>query len=1058
MSSWSQKCLSMNSENMLVWNVRGLNARARRNVVHELVAQERVSLLTILETKLDVCNDAVIHDLLGSGFDYLALPATHTAGGVLLAWRRDRWVVTNPQIKEFSITAQIRQTHGGDLWWSTGVYGPQTQGDKARFLQELREVRAGCAGPWLIGGDFNLIYQVANKNNGRINLRSMNMFRRLLDDLELQELHLQGRLYTWSNERDDPTLERIDRVFATEEWLDLFPDHNLRALASECSDHAPLLLRTCCVFKSFQRFRFENIWPKYEGCLQTIEAAWTCPWPDGSMDAFRTLDYKLRNTAIALKRWSAKHVGSVRLQLAIAKEIVYRFDQAQDTRALAAHEQTLRNKMKMRCLGLASLLRTIVRQRSRITYLADGDANTKFFHLQACHRSRQNTITSLKVDDMEVVHEEAKAQAIFQHFNGILGFHEQRTAWLDFTRLQIPTVDMHDSDHCFSEEEIWTVIQELPLDKAPGPDGFTGLFYRYAWPVIKHDIMRAFHALWSLDGRSLYLVNQAYMVLLQKKEDAASVGDYRPISLIHSFSKLFTKVLATRLTIYIPALVRENQSAFIRGRLLHDNFKAVQLSAKMLHRMKRSSALLKVDIAKAFDTVNWTFLLDILRHMGFSHRWLNWISLVLSTASTRIIVNGSPGQRICHARGLSQGDPLSPLLFVLVMEALNAMVRLADREGLLQPLGSDRLKERVYLYADDVVMFLAPTQQDLVAANTILQLFGAASGLRTNADKCLISPIQCDLDRTVTILNFFPGKLQAFPCKYLGIPLSRTRLKKTELQPIIDKISADIPTWKAKMMTKAGRTVLVKVKLSAIPIHTTIAVALSKWAIDCIDKRRRAFLWSGTDSASGGQCLLAWPKGRRPVDLGGLGVPNLQIVGYSLRLRWLWYKRCGDDKPWSNLPDQVEPLVSAMFQASVTMAVGDGKKTLFWTDKWLDGEAITDIAPCLIRAVGPRIAKMRTVHEALQDRRWVRDISGALTVQVILDYLFIWEKLRPVSLDPNTPDKPLWKWTSDHQFTAASAYRAFFLGQESIPGAKILCKTRTPPKCKFFIWLAIHDR
>lgn len=195
--------------------------------------------------------------------------------------------------------------------------------------------------------------------------------------------------------------------------------------------------------------------------------------------------------------------------------------------------------------------------------------------------------------------------------------------------------------------------------------------------------MNAFHALWSLDGRSLYLLNQAYIFLLRKKPDACLVSDFRPISLIHSFIKLFIKVLAGRLAPQMDKLVSLNQSAFIRGRVLHDNFKAAQLTAKLLHRKKKPSALFKLDISKAFDSVNWSFLIDLLTHMGFSKRWINWISMILSSASTKIICNGSPGHRICHARGLRQGDPLSPLIFVLVMEALNALFKLADERGLL---------------------------------------------------------------------------------------------------------------------------------------------------------------------------------------------------------------------------------------------------------------------------------------------------------------------------------------------------------------------------------------
>ena len=226
---------------------------------------------------------------------------------------------------------------------------------------------------------------------------------------------------------------------------------------------------------------------------------------------------------------------------------------------------------------------------------------------------------------------------------------------------------------------------------------------------------------------------------------AERVRDYRPISLIHSFAKLLAKVLARRLAPHMNDLVRHNQSAFIQSRLIHENYKAVHLSAKLLHRSKVPSALLKVDIAKAFDTVNWSFLLSLLQHLGFSRRWLDWISLILFSASTRVILNGCPRRRICHARGLRQGDPLSPLLFVLVMESLNALLKLAEERGLFRAL-HPKIKERAFMYADDVVIFHSPQQQDLVLTRGILEIFAGASGLRTNMSKCLISPIQCDLE------------------------------------------------------------------------------------------------------------------------------------------------------------------------------------------------------------------------------------------------------------------------------------------------------------------------
>jgi len=158
------------------------------------------------------------------------------------------------------------------------------------------------------------------------------------------------------------------------------------------------------------------------------------------------------------------------------------------------------------------------------------------------------------------------------------------------------------------------------------------------------------------------------------------------------------------------------------------------------------------------------------------------------------------------------------------------------------------------------------------------------------------------------------------------------------------------------------------------------------------------------------------------------------------------------------MQDTQENIVQAMFHASISIELGDGTRSFFWTDRWLHGKSIKDLAPCLCNVVGLRIQRKRTVAEGLQEDLWIRDITGALTVQVLLDYLLIWDLTRNIILHPEIPDRLIWKWTGDHTFSTASAYRAFFIGQYSIPGATILKKTQAPGKCKFFGWLVLHDR
>lgn len=168
-------------------------------------------------------------------------------------------------------------------------------------------------------------------------------------------------------------------------------------------------------------------------------------------------------------------------------------------------------------------------------------------------------------DSLLTSHED-KEEAIWSFYNTLLGSSELRSEALNLGYFRQAAHDLDTLDAPISEEEVWGVVKGMAVDKAPGPDGFTGCFYRTCWPLIKQDIMATIGALHGGEARKLHLLNSAYMILIPKKEDPMGVGDYRLISLVHSFAKLVTKVLANRLAPKLGDMVVENQSAFIRGR------------------------------------------------------------------------------------------------------------------------------------------------------------------------------------------------------------------------------------------------------------------------------------------------------------------------------------------------------------------------------------------------------------------------------------------------------------------------------------------------------------
>jgi hypothetical protein len=185
-------------------------------------------------------------------------------------------------------------------------------------------------------------------------------------------------------------------------------------------------------------------------------------------------------------------------------------------------------------------------------------------------------------------------------------------------------------------EEVKRTISDMPKENAPGPDGFIDAFHSSYWAVVQNDVTQQCA---QLRGNNFNLLNTANIILLLKKEKSESISGYHPISLVHSIAKIFSKILASRLAPLLAEMVSSNQSAFVKKRCIHDNFIMVQGIAKELHRKKIPALFLKLDIAKAFDSVSWAYLLEVLERLGFGARWRDWISLTLASSS-RVLLNG----------------------------------------------------------------------------------------------------------------------------------------------------------------------------------------------------------------------------------------------------------------------------------------------------------------------------------------------------------------------------------------------------------------------------------
>jgi hypothetical protein len=357
-------------------------------------------------------------------------------------------------------------------------------------------------------------------------------------------------------------------------------------------------------------------------------------------------------------------------------------------------------------------------------------------------------------------------------------------------------------------QEIKAVIFELNNQKAPGPDGLPALFYKKYWDIVGTTVIEAIQSFFR-SGQLLKEVNNSLIVLIPKVKSPSSVNHFRPISLCNTVYKTISKLIVSKIRPILDKLISPAQSAFIPNKWIAKNQLIVH---ELLHSFKRRKVTggfiaLKIDLQKAYDRVNWKFLQAVLTNFGFHGMFINWVMECVSSVSSSILINGGKPKIIFPTRGLRQGDPLSPYLFILCQEVLS---RIIDREhmignikGIKMNMGGPDFTH--VMFADDLMLFSKASSNEVLSLNSCLEKYCRWFGQLINKSKSgIIFSKLVHLNQKRRLKNMLQMKKVLENAKYLGAPLFSSRSRSKDFMHLQENLEARLTRWRSKCLSWVG--------------------------------------------------------------------------------------------------------------------------------------------------------------------------------------------------------------------------------------------------------------
>eukprot|EP00253_Pinus_taeda_P033659 PITA_33659 len=546
------------------------------------------------------------------------------------------------------------------------------------------------------------------------------------------------------------------------------------------------------------------------------------------------------------------------------------------------------------------------KQKSRIRWLKEGEKNTRFFHNTTIQRRMHNNITHIQNEQGEKLekHEEIEAE-LLNHFKKV---HKEpsihRTQAIRNITSNIPKLVIYQHNQMLLKpvylQELDSTVKQLKARKAPGPDGFTSNFFHHFWELIRQEVLQVVEESrilrWMFPG-----INATFLALIPKVEKPCKPDKFRPIALCKIIYKIISKIIATRLKLLLPLIISPEQSGYVEGRQITDG---IILTHEIIHSLKISKKpgmLLKLDLSKAFDSLNWDYLEKILLAFGFNAAWVRWIMSLLTSSFFSVLINGIPSETFRPSRGIRQGDPLSPFLFIIAAEGLGCSIKQAQHQNRLRGIVIHNTPAATHQqFVDDTMLYGHPSVQEARQLKTLLADFSEASGASINLSKSQIFFFNTPFAIQSAILRILQFSLAKLPSSYFGAPLMASRLKHAAWNSFLEKLETRLSLWTHRSLNMASRLVLIKAILQAMPLYIFSILSAPKWVLNELKSIQRAFL-SGSKGPHRKWALVKWDTACLPKKGGCLGLRDPPLINAMMGARIWWRWISGPSTPWTTL-------------------------------------------------------------------------------------------------------------------------------------------------------------